>query len=149
MVTIGVFIFSWVIFALLGDKKRIPELFPTAIFSAFLGLFTDLIMVQYELWSYEDPPLASKSVKLFLDFGIYPVVAFLFIQFIPEKLTKKIIYTAVWVVCAIIFEYFYLKYGLIKHHLWWNLWMSFFADGIIFAFIYIQYCFYARIEFRS
>lgn len=149
MVTIGVFIFSWTMFLLFGNKKRIPELFPSALFSSYLALFTDILMEKYELWSYTDPPLSPQGIKLLLGFGIYFIVAYLFMQFLPVSWWKKLIYTFFWTLFAIIFEYFYLKNGLIKHHMWWTLWMSYLADWIIFGLIYLQYCFYARVTVRS
>lgn len=149
MVTIGVFIFSWTAFLLYGDKKRIPELFPSAMFSSFLAIFTDILMAKYELWSYLDAPLSGEGIKLFLGFGIYVIVAYLFIQFIPASLSSKILYTFFWTIFAVIFEYFYLKNGLIKHHMWWTLWMSYLSDWIIFGLIYLQYRFYAKVKVRS
>lgn len=146
MVSIGVLLFSWTVFLLYGDKKRFPELFPSAIFSSFLAIFTDILMVKYELWSYTDPPLNSQSIKLSLGFGMYLIVAYLFLQYIPDSFREKIVYTFYWTLFAIVFEFFYLKYGLIKHHMWWTLWMSYLADWIIFVLIYLQYCFYARVK---
>ncbi|WP_134704893.1 CBO0543 family protein [Ammoniphilus sp. YIM 78166] len=149
MVTILVFIFSWLMFGLLADKKRIPELFPTALFSAFLGLLTDLIMEEYRLWSYVDKPLSGLAVPLVLDFGIYPVVSYLFIQGLPLTIKKRIIWTFFWSLGAILLEYIYLQFGIIRHHLWWNLWMSYLSDWIIFGLIILQYQFYAKEKVRQ
>lgn len=149
MVTILLFIFSWLVFWVLADKKRIPELFPTALFSAFLALLTDLIMEEYRLWSYLDKPLSGHVVPLVLDFGIYPVVSYLFIQYLPLGLKKRMICLVFWTLGAILLEYIYLQLGIIRHHKWWNLWMSYLSDWIIFGLIILQYQFYAKEKVRQ
>lgn len=149
MVSIILFVLSWLTFLLLGDKKRIPELFPTAVFSMFLALLTDLMMEEYQLWSYQDKPLSGHIVPLVLDFGIYPVVAYLFIQYLPLTRRKRIYWIVYWTFGAILLEYVYLKWGLIQHHKWWSLWMSYFSDWIIFVLFILQYQYYAKAAVRS
>jgi len=144
MVSIILLILSWLAFLVFGDKKRIPELFPTAMFSAFLGLLTDLIMEEYELWSYHDEPLSGSMVPLFLDFGIYPVVAFLFMQFLPQTWMKRFWWIFFWSLGSILLEYAYLKLGLMQHHKWWTLWVSYISDWVIFVLFILQYQFYAK-----
>lgn len=149
MVTIILFILSWLTFLFFGDKKRIPELFPTAVFSAFLALLTDLIMEEYQLWSYRDKPLSHHGVPLVLDFGVYPVVAYLFMQYLPQTLWKRIYWILYWTLGAILLEYVYLKWGLIQHHQWWSLWISYVSDWIIFILLILQYQYYAKAAVRS
>ncbi|MEW9672472.1 CBO0543 family protein [Ammoniphilus sp. 3BR4] len=148
MVSIILFVLSWLAFFLLADKKRIPDLFPTAVFSAFLGLLTDLIMEEYKLWSYHDSPLSGQEVPLALDFGIYPVVAYLFMQFLPLSKKSRIIYIFFWTFGSVLLEYAYLKFGLIQHHLWWSLGISYISDWIIYGLFILQYQFYAKAEVR-
>ncbi len=149
MINISVFIFTWITFTLYGNFKRLPELFPSALFASYLALFTDILMEKYELWSYIDAPLSGQAIKLLLGFGLYPIVGYLFMQFLPESLWKKLIYTFFWTLFAITFEFVYLSLGIIEHHMWWTLWMSYISDWIIFFLIYLQYCFYARPKFRG
>ncbi|MBP1935075.1 CBO0543 family protein [Ammoniphilus resinae] len=144
MVSIILFILSWLAFLVLGDKRRVPELFPTAMFSAYLGLLTDLVMKEYELWSYHDQPLSESVIPLFLDFGIYPVVAYLFIQFLPQTWTKRLGWIFFWSLGAILLEYAYLKFELMQHHRWWSLWISYISDWVIYVLLILQYQFYKK-----
>lgn len=148
MVSIMLFFLSWLVFLWFGDKKRIPELFPTSVFAAFLGLLTDLIMEEYQLWSYHDSPLSGQGVPLVLDFGIYPVVAYLYMQYLPQRTKKRVIYILYWTIGSILLEYAYLKFGLIRHHLWWSLWISYISDWMIYGLFILQYQYYAKADIR-
>lgn len=134
---------SWAGFYLFADFKRIPELYPTGLLSSWLGIFTDLIMVKYNLWQYHSKFFGSLEVPLLLDWSVYPVVAILYIQFFPEKkpLSKKLLYTLIWVICSIIMEWIFMQRGEMIHRKWWTLGHSFVADWIIYGILYSMYRF--------
>ncbi|HEU4962578.1 MAG TPA: CBO0543 family protein [Bacilli bacterium] len=126
---------------MLIDTKRLQELYPSALLSSFMGIFTDLIMVKYNLWKYDSDFFGSLEVPMLLDLSIYPVVAMLYIQFFPEKKSwaKRIFYTACWVLFSISLEWIFLQRGEMEHHMWWRLWYSFGADWIIYGILYTMY----------
>jgi hypothetical protein len=134
---IVLFVVSWSIFYLCIDFKRLPELYPYGLLSSFLGIWTDLIMVSYNLWSYSAPPFSKLTVPLLLDMSIYPVVAMLYIQHFPHgaRLLRKMLYILFWVVPAICLESFFLARGEMSHNSWWTLAHSFFADWMIFGIL--------------
>jgi hypothetical protein len=137
-----VFLICWLIFWIKADKSRAKELYGAVIYTSFLGLLTDLIMIHYKLWSYNGMPQAIISIPLTLDFGIYPVVAYLYTQTLPETWGKIARNALFWTLPAITFEYITLHVGSMKHHLWWNLWLSFIADILIYLSIAVVYRFY-------
>lgn len=134
-----VFVFCWVLFLWKGDKKRIKELYGAVIYTSFLGLFSDLIMVHYQLWSYNGLPYPLYSIPLALDFSIYPVVAFLFTQTLPDTWRQIGTRAFLWTLPSIFFEYVTIKMGNMEHHQWWNLWWSFGADLVIYMSIAMVY----------
>ncbi len=142
MYFLGVFVLSWLWFWIGADKTRLRELFGVAVWSSFLGLLTDLIMVHYQLWTYSGLPAPLFTIPLMLDFGIYPVVTYLFVQSLPEQWSGIILRSVTWAAGAIIFEYMTLQTGTMEHHLWWNLGLSFLADNVIFWSIALVYRYY-------
>jgi hypothetical protein len=135
MYFIAVFALCWLAFWLVADKKRFREIYGAVIYTSFLGLLTDLIMVHYQLWSYEGLPDPLYTIPLSLDFGIYPVVAYLFIQTLPPTWKGTALRALLWTFPSVFFEYLTLRTGNMAHHSWWNLWLSFGADILIFLSI--------------
>lgn len=137
-------ILSWIAFFLFADRSRVREFFGAMMFTAFLGLFTDLVMVRYQLWSYSGLPQPLYVIPLTLDFGIYPVVSFIFLQWLPQKwglIFRRSIYCSI---AAILLEWMTMVSGHMKHHMWWNLNFSFLSDLLIFLMISSVYRFYGR-----
>lgn len=148
MITIILFILSWIIFLIFGDKKRIPEIFPTCIFSAFLALLTDLIMERYQLWSYQEIPLNRYWIPILLDFSIYPVITYFFMQYLPNKVLSQILYIFLWTLGAIFLEYIYFSLGIIVYKKWWEMWNSYISDWVLFILFILQYKYYSRMKVK-
>lgn len=133
MYFIVLFIASWVWFLIWADKKRIRELFGVAAFASFLGLFTDLLMVKYKLWSYKGLPQPSYLIPLLLDFSVYPVVSYLFMQRYPLPFPRLLLRISVWTILAVLFEWLTLITDHMEHHEWWSLWLSLASDIVIYS----------------
>ncbi|MFC4767607.1 CBO0543 family protein [Effusibacillus consociatus] len=136
------FLLSWLWFFLQADKTRLRELFGVAVYSSFLGLITDLIMVKYALWSYKGLPQPVFSIPLLLDFGVYPVVAYLFVQNLPGTWGRILLRTLIWSVFAISLEWIVFKTNHMQYHAWWSTKLSFLADILIYLSIAGVYRFY-------
>lgn len=144
MYFIVLFILSWMCFFYFADKNNIRKYYGAVMYSSFLGLLTDLIMVTYMLWSYQGLPSPSYSIPLLLDFSIYPVVSYLFLQSLPPTWGKIIRNTLIWTAAAATFEWITLKTGYMGHHKWWNLYYSIGADTVIFLSIACLYRYYSQ-----
>lgn len=142
MYFVAVFLFSWGWFYLRADKSRVRELFGVAVYTAFLGLLTDLIMVHYKLWSYSGLPHPLYVIPLTLDFGIYPVVSYLFTQRLPQRWGRICVRVFLWTMPSVLFEYVTLRTHHMRHHMWWSLWLSFAADLVIYSSIALLYRYY-------
>lgn len=132
---IGWFILAWTIWLLLADKSRWREILPVCIFASFLGQATDSIMSHYPLWEYIGFPLLANLAD---DLGIYPVVVYLFIQWLPNKpsLKNMVKYWLVWTTVSIAIELIYKYYGYITYHQFWNTWYSYAADWFLYWLFY-------------
>jgi hypothetical protein len=73
---------SFTALLLWADRKRWREILPVCFFATGADLCADVIMHHYELWTYDD---SSLFVDLLDDFSVYPVVAYLFIQYLPQQ----------------------------------------------------------------
>jgi hypothetical protein len=129
------FILAWGIWLLYANKSRWCEMIPVCIFAICLALATDVLMIYYPLWEYTGSPLLYHLAD---DLGIYPVVTYLFIQFIPSGRTVKTMLTY-WLICtsfAVSIELTYAYFGYIRYHQWWNTWHSYVADWFLYWLFY-------------
>ena len=132
------FIIVWIIWFIFADKKRWKELFPVAVFAGLLGSTTDNLMIYYKLWGYMDAGLPTPILKMMDDWGIYLVVTYLFIQWLPKKKTFKnmILYWFIWTSTAVIVEVIHLETGHMEYQNFWNLGYSYISDWILFWIFY-------------
>ncbi|HBV98349.1 MAG TPA: hypothetical protein DEF36_15080 [Desulfotomaculum sp.] len=125
--------FMWIIFA---DKKRWRELFLVSFFASHLACFTDTLTHFYPLWSYHNP----KSFLTYTldDFGVYMVIPYLFIQWLPSQRTplKMIGYWFIWTGVSIFIEWVFLTTDHMKHLSWWSIYHSYMADWVLFWLFY-------------
>lgn len=142
MYFIVLFTASWIWFYNKADKSRVRELYGIMIYTSFLALWTDLIMIHYKLWSYHGLPHSNFTIPLLLDFSVYPVVAYMFIQNVPMNGLGMLKRTLVWTLFSIVFEWITLLTENIRHLKWWTLGLSFTADIFIYISIWAVFRFY-------
>lgn len=142
MYFVALIVVSWLVFIWRADKSRMREFYGAVVYTSFLGLATDLIMVEYNLWSYEGLPHPLYTIPLTLDFGIYPVVAYLYLQHLPPTWGAIFIRALLCMAPALLFEWVTLRIGAMHHHLWWRLWHSMIADIFIYLSIAAVFRYY-------
>jgi len=123
----------WLIFA---DKKRWRELFTVGFFATFLDGFADILSFHYPLWKYQ--PSNSVIPDLFDNLGVYVVVPYLFIQWLPQSSTlpKLLLYWVAWTSVAIVIEWIHVYTGYMTYGRLWNMGYSYIVDWIIYWLIY-------------
>lgn len=138
MIFITTFILAWTTWIIFSDKRRIKEILPVSVFAVALGAITDTIVHHYKLWSYHSKIINHIAIDILDELGIYIVVTYLFIQFLPREKSFKnmFIYIFKWSTFAIIIEFIHLKLGNMKHHKFWNLGWSYLCDWILFLLFY-------------
>ncbi|MEG6586203.1 CBO0543 family protein [Dendrosporobacter sp. 1207_IL3150] len=123
-------------FILFTDKKRWRELLPVSLLASCLAGFTDIITFYYPLWRYlgEHPLL----IALLDNIGIYPVVTYLFIQWLPKEQTlpRMLRYWLYWTTFAISIEYIHIHMKKMQYGLWWHMGWSYLADWVLFTIFY-------------
>lgn len=119
---------SVIIFHILGDKYRIRELYSSALTGSYVRLLMQYVGGEkMRLWEYKDLPLPlghDLQIPIVLDFTLYPVAAYLFMQFQPKSLKKKLIHYLFWVLGGVLIESMQIwsNHLTYKH---WNLFYSF------------------------
>lgn len=130
------FVLSWTAFFLFADKRRWREFYPSVALAMIMSLASDSLVTQIPLWTYHDHQnwLSPLWVSLLDDFGIYPVVTYLFLQYYPKHrpISRQLLYFTVWTTGVILIEFLYLTQGWMVHRYFWSLPMSYFADWTIF-----------------
>lgn len=138
---------TWACWLLFSDKSRWKELFPVCIFASFLSLISDEIVHFYiPYWEYYDnePTIVRNLMD---EFGIYLVITYLFIQWLPKQKTffRMFSYWFAWTALAITIEYAHVITGHMAHYHGWSYWHSYVADWILFGLFY-QYHKVFRLE---
>jgi hypothetical protein len=104
MILFFIFI-SIAIFHIWGDRSRIRELYSSAITGSYVRLIMQYVgSEQLKLWEYKDLPLPMSDdmqIPFSLDFTVYPIAAYLFMQYMPASLNKKVLYYLIWVSGAV------------------------------------------------
>jgi hypothetical protein len=130
------FAIEWSIWLIFADKKRWRELFSVSFFASLIAETTDVITHYQPLWMYDN----NNSFIPFLcnDFGIYIVVTYLFIQWLPKHQTiwRMFWYWFVWTAITIIVEFIHVETKHMVYH-GWHIWMSYVADWILFLIFYL------------
>ncbi|MDN4494708.1 CBO0543 family protein [Ureibacillus aquaedulcis] len=141
LIGIVTFIISWIAYLFFSDKKKFHLYVLTAYIGIILALITDLLMFVYPLWNYPGTKLEKFFIQLLNGFGLYFVVIYLFLQFLPKRQTVLTItrYIFFWSMFAIILEFIYLHIGFIEHGLWWNIMHSYIADLLLFVIFYLHH----------
>lgn len=131
------FIIFWTIWIIFADKNHWREFFPVCLLASFLGLSTDVLMNYYQLWGYTG---SEHSLLIIFadDLGVYVVVTYLFIQWLPIQRTprKMLAYWFAWTTFTIFVEKIYSVTGHMYYQQWWTSWHSYFADWFLFWVFY-------------
>lgn len=133
---------SWLCFIIFGNKKKFFAFSPTCYVAIILGFATDLLINYYPLWSYPAKSDTIECIRLLLDdLGVYFVVTYLFLQTVPKRKTVTSIgvHIFLWTIPAICLELIALSTQSMKHGLWWSIYLSYFADWVLFAFFYFHH----------
>lgn len=136
-----VFVTSWISFILFADKKRFRELHVTCLVAMVMSLGSDVITNCYPLWLYNDPDthFPNIAIELLDDLGLYPVLAYIYIQHVPKGIKKWPVYTFFWTIGGCVIEFILTEKGYLKYHHGWNLICSCAADWVIFAILSIHH----------
>lgn len=134
------FIFSWGAWFLLAKKGRWREYLPVCIFASYFSLVIEAIVHYFNLWTYSGHPLLSLFTN---GFGVYIVVMYLFIQWLPRERTFKSMfkYWFIWTAVAIIFEWVHIWLGYMTYQKWWNIGYSYLSDWLLFWLFYQYHVF--------
>lgn len=132
------FILCWAIWYIFADKKRWKEILPVCVFGSFLDLVLSITAKYFPYWEYFNPNLHPIITSLADDFDVYPVVIYLFIQWLPKEQSylNMFIYWFIWTEIAITIEFIHLQTGNMAHLHGWALWKSYLADWFLYWLIY-------------
>lgn len=133
------FFVIWTIWLLFADKKRWREILPVSIFAGMIGSSTDNLTNYFMLWDYHMiNGLQPWFIKLTDDWGIYIVVPYLFIQWLPKRRTfwRLFFYWGLWTALTISIEWFHVVTNHMEHHSWWNYGWSYLSDWLLFTLFY-------------
>jgi hypothetical protein len=105
-------------------------------------------MKYFPLWSYKDPD--SVMTYVIDDFGMYLVVPYLFIQWLPVKRTplKMLAYWFLWTGITISIERIFITTNHMSYHKFWTSGHSYLSDWLLFLLFYHFHRFF-RLELLS
>jgi len=133
------FALEWSIWIIFADKKRWRELFPVGLLAGLYGTTSDVITYYYPLWKYDGD--LSPIPRLLNTWGMYIVVVYLFIQYLPPQRSfgRMLAYWFLWTSITVSIEKIHIITGHMTYHLWWNMYCSYLADWALFSIFYLYY----------
>ena len=141
--SITLFVISWICFFIFADRKNFHLFYSTCLLSAYLSSAVDFFATEhYVLWDYpQGTRLQTYLYHLMQQFGVYPVVVYLFLQTLPKKEDKfhLIRHVFYWTIFSIVVEWLATQIGFMKYEKWWNSGWSYFSDWILFFVFYLHY----------
>jgi len=130
MYVFAAFILFYVIAFLSPKRLTGIEIYATSLFGYAYGLTTDVVLdLHYDLYGYIAPGfqwLGLLGIVLY-----FPVISFLFLNFLPDSFGGKIVYGAAWTVFSLTFEWFAVQTHFFYYN-GWNLWYSALSYPLIF-----------------
>ena len=84
MCFIIIFIRPWSLYLLFADKGY-REIIPVCVFASYLGSIADYITHYFPYSKYFSADLHPLTVELLDDLAIFPIVTYLFIQWLPKE----------------------------------------------------------------
>ena len=135
------FIIAWIIWFVYADKRRWKEILPVCVFASCLGFLADILIEYYPLWEYIEDAMHPLFLEIGDEFDVYPVVTYLFIQWLPVNKTIKnmFLYFFGWTGVAISIEYIHIVTDHIEHLNGWTMWHSYISDWILFWLFYMYH----------
>ncbi|KEO83057.1 cupin domain-containing protein [Tumebacillus flagellatus] len=131
------FLVSWAAFWKFGDLRQWRRLLPAVLLSMVMSLTSDSVTDHYPLWTYHDTTgwMPYLAIRLIDDFGVYPVTAYLFLQYMPSP-NRQVRYFMTWTLAVILLETLFVFQGWMVHKDWWSIACSYIADWLIFFLLY-------------
>lgn len=119
------------------------QYYSTLLMMSYLRFLEQYILVHIlQVWEYQNLPLPLAqviSVPITLDITIYPLLAYFFIKFVPEKPINTLIYYLVFPFTLLGIETSLVWGGFIEHHKEWNFLFSYYLAFCTFLIVHWQY----------
>ena len=129
--------FLWFTCLFLVRFKGLREYFSTFIFTALLGILSDVFGVVLNQWAYHGPTVGGLSLWSVL--GIAPAEGGLFIRFFPAQHRWLVIisYLLFWSLINTVGEWFFVQAGWIEY-IQWNVFRAFLFYLFFFGAVWLQ-----------
>ncbi|WHH60603.1 CBO0543 family protein [Petroclostridium sp. X23] len=138
-----VFVFPWIAFSILADKRRIKQLFISGTFASLIALFVNLIEDTYNWWKFPKELNPHTDVTFFADIGLYPVQAMLLIQHLPKNRRLWVFYVLGLALFNTLGEYTLINLGEEIYLNGWNIYWTFVSYFVPFGLVCIHSIFYS------
>jgi hypothetical protein len=122
-----------------GAWRKWKLYYPTILFFCVGNLLGFAVFHHYLLWEFKSNVLSHVTIDFIQMIFIFSCTTILFLQYYPEKLTRQILYTLVWVCIYSIIEYFFHSLGGIVYNRGWSIWWSLVHNIYQFILLRIHY----------
>lgn len=122
-----------------GDWKHWKLYYPTMLFFATGSLATDLVLMNYPLWSFESPLLGMTFSNLLITLVFFPATILIFIPHFPKKRNLQIAYIIVWALIYTLIEFLSDSLGFFSHYHGWSIWWTLLFNLLMFPIFIIHH----------
>ncbi|MFC4075356.1 CBO0543 family protein [Salinithrix halophila] len=133
------FVVWWIIGLLYIDWKRWRIGYPTALAGSLGSFFIDTASVSGGFWSYPDPLLSGLWPNILLNFSIYPVGSWIFVQKLPEDRLRQVLWIIGGAIVLLVVEFHLGSQGRMSYHNGWNIGWSALANLFLLSLLVVHY----------
>jgi hypothetical protein len=136
----GLFILAWILVTYkFGDLKNWKLYYPTILFFWCGNLIGFSVFHNHRLWEYKSSFFSHTTVDLIQMVIIFTCTTILFLQYNPDKMSKKVLYILLWVFIYSSVEWFFHLFGVIVYNHGWNIWWSVIHNIYQFILLRVHY----------
>lgn len=136
-------IIAILIFLILGKKIDFRRYYSTLLTICYLRFLEQFVLVyMLNVWEYDNLPLPLSSiinVPVLMDITLYPLLAYFFIQYIPEKPLRIFAYYFLFSFTLLGLEASLVWADYLVHKKEWNYIFSYYLSFVTFLIIHWQY----------
>ncbi|MFC4767606.1 hypothetical protein [Effusibacillus consociatus] len=131
-------ILAILIFIKWADLTRIRELFPLVLTGVYARFLEHYIIVDWlHIWKVHGSKWMDLWIPITADLTVWPVICYLFVQFLPEK--RRWLYGGMFVAIMYTYLQILLWRDVYSIKQGWNLWISPVGDSLYFLLIYLTW----------
>lgn len=129
-------ILAILVFLKSADFSRVKEFLPVVLSGIFFRFLEHYFVIDwFEIWEIPGPEWMQLWLPISADLTAWPVVCYLFLQYLPRR--SRILYGLMWVFVMLVYLLALERLNVFKMHKGWNFGLSAITVSAYFCVVYL------------